>query len=174
MNTRKLTRLASLCAICVITRISLNIVPNVQILSDIILILAINDRLDESLIVNAVTMVITSFYLGFGYWVIFQVLDFGILAGLNCLVFNKIGLKKSDSNKAIMLGVSGFLYGLLITLMQIFLVAGNKFTFLALYAGSIPFDINHTIGNVVIYFLLIRQLEKYIIGDKHFKNRRVR
>lgn len=169
MNTKKLTRLASLCAICVITRISFNVIPNVQILSDIILILAINDRLDESLIVNAVTMVITSFYLGFGYWVIFQVIDFGILAALNCIIFNKFMLKRSDLNKAIMLGASGFLYGLLITLMQVFLVSGNKFTFMALYASSIPFDINHMIGNVAIYFLLIRQLEKYIIGEKHFK-----
>ena len=170
MNTQKLTRLASLCAICVVTRISLNIIPNVQILSDIILILAIDDRLSESLVVNVVTMVVTSFYLGFGYWVLFQVMDFGILAGLNCLVFNKFKLKKTDISKALALGLSGFLYGLFITLMQVFLVSGNKMTFLALYAGSIPFDINHMVGNIVIYLILIRKLEDYIIGEKHFRN----
>lgn len=170
MNTQKLTRLASLCAICVVTRISLNIIPNVQILSDIILILAIDDRLSESLIVNVVTMVVTSFYLGFGYWVIFQVFDFGILAGLNCLVFNKFKLKKTDINKALALGLSGFFYGLFITLMQVFLVSGNKMTFWALYAGSIPFDINHMVGNIVIYLILIRKLEEYITGEKHFRN----
>lgn len=170
MNTQKLTRLASLCAICVVTRISLNVIPNVQILSDIILILAINDKLFDSLVVNIVTMVLTSFYLGFGYWVLFQVLDFGILAILNSVIFNKLKLPKTDVSKAIALGLSGFLYGLFITLMQVFLVSGNKMTFLALYAGSIPFDINHMVGNLVIYLILIRRLEEYIIGEKYFRN----
>lgn len=170
MDTKKLTRLASLCAICVITRISLNIIPNVQILSDIILILAIDDRLDESLIVNAVTMIITSFYLGFGYWVAFQVVDFAILAIFNYLIFNKIRLKTSKLNKTIFLGLSGFIYGFIITLMQVLLVSPGKKTFLALYAGSIPFDINHMLGNIAIYLVLISQLEEYIIGEKRFRN----
>lgn len=170
MNTKKLTRLAGLCAICVITRIYLKLIPNVQILSDIILILAINGKLDESLLVNAITMIITSFFLGFGYWVIFQVLDFGILGISNYMIFNKIRVKKTKINKAIALGLSGFIYGFLITLMQVFLVDGNKFTFFGLYAGSIPFDINHMVGNIVIYIFLIIRLEKYITGEKHFKN----
>lgn len=170
MDTKKLTRLASLCAICVITRIYLKLIPNVQILSDIILILAVNGKLDESLIVNATTMVITSFFLGFGYWVIFQVLDFGILGISNYMIFNKINIKKTKMNKVIALGLSGFIYGFLITLMQVFLVSGNKFTFFGLYAGSIPFDINHMVGNIVIYIFLIFRLEKYITGEKHFKN----
>lgn len=170
MDTKKLTRLAGLCAICVITRIYLKLIPNVQILSDIILILAINGKLDESLIVNATTMIITSFFLGFGYWVIFQVLDFGILGISNYMIFNKIRVKKTKMNKTIALGLSGFIYGFLITLMQVFLVDGNKFTFFGLYAGSIPFDINHMIGNIVIYIFLIFRLEKYITGEKHFKN----
>ncbi len=170
MNTKKLTRLAGLCAICVITRIYLKLIPNVQILSDIILILAINGKLDESLLVNAITMIIISFFLGFGYWVIFQVLDFGILGISNYMIFNKIRVKKTKINKAIALGLSGFIYGFLITLMQVFLVDGNKFTFFGLYAGSIPFDINHMVGNIVIYIFLIIRLEKYITGEKHFKN----
>lgn len=170
MDTKKLTRLAGLCAICVITRIYLKLIPNVQILSDIILILAINGKLDESLIVNATTMIITSFFLGFGYWVIFQVLDFGILGISNYMIFNKIRVKKTKMNKTVALGLSGFIYGFLITLMQVFLVDGNKFTFFGLYAGSIPFDINHMIGNIVIYIFLVFRLEKYITGEKHFKN----
>lgn len=170
MDTKKLTRLAGLCAICVITRIYLKLIPNVQILSDIILILAINGKLDESLILNVTTMIITSFFLGFGYWVIFQVLDFGILGISNYMIFNKIKIKKTKMNKTIALGLSGFIYGFLITLMQVFLVDGNKFTFFGLYAGSIPFDINHMVGNILIYIFLIFRLEKYITGEKHFKN----
>ena len=162
MDTKKLTRLAGLCAICVITRIYLKLIPNVQILSDIILILAINGKLDESLI--------TSFFLGFGYWVIFQVLDFGILGISNYMIFNKIKIKKTKINKAIALGISGFIYGFLITVMQVLFMGGNIFTFFGLYAGSIPFDINHMIGNIVIYIFLIFRLEKYITGEKHFKN----
>ena len=148
----------------------MKLIPNVQILSDIILILAINGKFDESLLVNAITMIITSFFLGFGYWVIFQVLDFGILGISNYMIFNKIRVKKTKINKAIALGLSGFIYGFLITLMQVFFVDGNKFTFFGLYAGSIPFDINHMVGNIVIYIFLIFRLEKYITGEKHFKN----
>ena len=170
MDTKKLTRLAGLCAICVITRIYLKLIPNVQILSDIILILAINGKLDESLIVNATTMIITSFFLGFGYWVIFQVLDFGILGISNYMIFNKIKIKKTKINKAISLGISGFIYGFLITVMQVLFMSGNIFTFFGLYAGSILFDINHMVGNIVIYIFLIFRLEKYITGEKHFKN----
>lgn len=78
MNTKKLTRLAGLCAICVITRIYLKLIPNVQILSDIILILAINGKFDESLIVNAITMIITSFFwvLVIGLYFKFWILEF--------------------------------------------------------------------------------------------------
>ena len=146
MDTKKLTRLAGLCAICVITRIYLKLIPNVQILSDIILIL------------------------GFGYWVIFQVLDFGILGISNYILFNKIKIKKTKINKVIALGISGFIYGFLITIMQVLFMSGNIFTFFGLYAGSIPFDINHMVGNIVIYIFLIIRLEKYITGEKHFKN----
>ena len=169
MDTKKLTRLAGLCAICVLTRIHFTLIPNVQILSDIILILAINGKLDESLIVNAITMTITSFYLGFGYWVLFQIIDFGILAIFNYFLFNKANLVKNDMSKALCLGISGFIYGFLITLMQVFLIDGNKFSFMALYVGSIPFDINHMLGNVAIYLILIRRLEKYITGEQSFK-----
>lgn len=90
MDTRKLTRLASLIAICVVSRINFQLIPNVQILSDIILILAIDGKLDEAIIVNAITMTVTSFYLGFGYWVIFQIVDFAILSLINFLIFKKI------------------------------------------------------------------------------------
>ena len=66
MKTSDLTRIAILSAVCILTRLYLNIIPNVKILSDVILILAIEKNLKESLFVNAVTMVTTSFVLGFG------------------------------------------------------------------------------------------------------------
>ena len=88
MKTSDLTRIAILSAVCILTRIYLNIIPNVKILSDVILILAIEKNLKESLFVNAVTMVVTSFVLGFGIWVLFQVVDFFILAVFNYAIFN--------------------------------------------------------------------------------------
>ncbi len=168
MDTRKLTRLASLIAICVVSRINFQLIPNVQILSDIILILAIDGKLDEAIIVNAITMTVTSFYLGFGYWVIFQIVDFAILSLINFLIFKKI--KKTDLTKALALGGSGFIYGLLITLMQVLIIDAGKISFIALYVGSIPFDINHMLGNIAIYFILIKRLEEYITGKKHFRS----
>lgn len=168
MDTRKLTRLASLIAICVVSRINFQLIPNVQILSDIILILAIDGKLDEAIIVNAITMTVTSFYLGFGYWVIFQIVDFAILSLINFIIFKKI--KKNDLTKVLALGGSGFIYGLLITLMQVLLIDVGKISFIALYVGSIPFDINHMLGNIGIYFILIKRLEEYITGKKHFRN----
>ena len=86
------------------------------------------------------------------------------------MIFNKIKIKKTKINKAIALGISGFIYGFLITIMQVLFMSGNIFTFFGLYAGSITFDINHMVGNIVIYIFLIFRLEKYITGEKHFKN----
>lgn len=149
MKTSDLTRIAILSAVCILTRLYLNIIPNVKILSDVILILAI-ENLKESLFVNAVTMVTTSFVLGFGIWVLFQVVDFFILAVFNYAIFNVFKLKKTLITKTIAVSVSGFLYGLIITLMECMTVMGMN-VFIARYMTSIPFDINHMIGNTVIY-----------------------
>lgn len=170
MDTKKLTRLALICAVCVVTRISFRLIPNVQILSPIILILAIEGRLDESIIVSVITMLVTSFYLGFGYWVIFQIIDYGILGIINYLIFNKANLKKTSISKTVAVGLSGFAYGFLISIMQNILMGGSLATFLAIYAGSIPFDINHMFGNAVIYYLLINRIEAYLLGDKQIRS----
>lgn len=68
-----------------------------------------------------------------------------------------------DNMKTII--VSGFLYGLIITLMECMTVMGMN-VFIARYMTSIPFDINHMIGNAVIYIFLIYKLEDYITGKK--------
>ena len=169
MKTSDLTRIAILSAVCILTRIYLNIIPNVKILSDVILILAIEKNLKESLFVNAVTMVVTSFVLGFGIWVLFQVVDFFILAVFNYAIFNVFKLKKTLVTKTIALSVSGFLYGLIITLMECMTVMGMN-VFIARYMTSIPFDINHMIVNAVIYIFLIYKLEDYITGKKKIMN----
>ncbi|MDY6065648.1 MAG: hypothetical protein SPI59_04900 [Finegoldia sp.] len=168
MQVKNLTRLAILSSICIITRIYLNIIPNVKILSDVILILAIEKSLKESIFVNAITMVVTSFILGFGVWVLFQVADFFILAILNYLIFNVFNIKKTKMNKAIALGGSGLLYGLIITVMEAIFILGGMHMFIPRYMTSIPFDINHAVGNFIIYVLIIYPLEDYICGKKGF------
>lgn len=168
MQVKNLTRLAILSSICILTRIYLNIIPNVKILSDVILILAIEKNLKESLFVNATTMIVTSFVLGFGIWVLFQIVDFSILAILNHIIFNVIKIKKTKINKSLALGLSGFLYGLIITAMEAVFILGGWHMFIPRYITSIPFDINHALGNIFIYIFIIYHLEDYICGKRGF------
>ena len=85
------------------------------------------------------------------------------------LFFNVFNLRKTLVTKTIFLSLSGFLYGLIITLMECMTVMGMN-VFIARYMTSIPFDINHMIGNAVIYIFLIYKLEDYITGKKKIMN----
>ena len=77
-STKKIALLAILTAMCVALRIFKIIpVPNVQPVTDILMIVTLNIGFGFGFALALLTMVVSNIYLGFGIWTVSQVLAYG-------------------------------------------------------------------------------------------------
>ena len=159
-SIRKITMLGLLAAICTVLRIIKIPIPNVQPVTDIIMILTLVNGCSDGLILAILTMLVSNLYLGFGIWTIPQIVAY-IICVLTVVLFKKIFFL----NKFwwLQLGVAGFLgleYGLVVSLCMV--VVGQTPAFIAYYTSGFLFDIYHAAGNLVFYPLIYWPLHKIL------------
>lgn len=82
MSVNSLARLAVLSALCTVLRLGFSGLPNVQPITAIFMLSVTVFGLAEALLLMAVTMFVTSFFLGFGPWVLWQIVSFSVCLGL--------------------------------------------------------------------------------------------
>ncbi|MDR1568615.1 MAG: ECF transporter S component [Streptococcaceae bacterium] len=153
MKLRKITQLGLLVAMCTALRIVFQWLPNIQPISAFFLILVSFLGLSSALAVAIITMVVTGFYMGFGYWVAFQCLAYAIVLFLMKYLINKPLLIR-----AAYAFLSGLLYGFIISLCyNLFFGLGH---FGVYYLAGIPFDLWHALSNLCFYLLLYPLLRK--------------
>lgn len=157
LQLRKLTLLALLTALAVTLRIFKVIpIPNVQPVTDIVMICTLEIGSGYGIILAALTMIISNIYLGFGIWTIPQ-----ILAYLGCvlvvILFAKLTpLKKHFLLQLVLATLLGYVYGIIINFgMSIW---GGWQAFFGYVATSFLFDTYHCIGNFAFYLVLYKPL----------------
>lgn len=157
MKTNRLTRIALLAALSVALRHAFGAFPNVKPLTAIFLVLAIHLGLVDSLLVMALTMVVTSFILGFGPWVLWQLVAYGVvLLFWKIVLFPLTNRVKSDKIKlslqSVLAGSTGILYGLVIdSLSAVF----YQMPIWAYLLNGMGFNLAHAVSTALFYPLIV-------------------
>ena len=155
LQIRQIALMAMLTAMCVVLRIFKIIpIPNVQPVTDILMIVTLNLGIGSGITLATLTMLISNIYLGFGIWTIPQ-----ILAYTGCVLTVAFFAKFTPlKNYFLLQVVLGWEYGFLVDLgMTIF---GGLSAFIAYLISSFAFDTYHAIGNFAFYFVLYKPVTK--------------
>ncbi|MDD9147536.1 MULTISPECIES: ECF transporter S component [unclassified Sporolactobacillus] len=84
---------------------------------------------------------VSDLMLGLGYWTPFQMLAWGMIGLISAL------LPKRNWIYILWLGVSGFLFGLIMALSY-FMMSANWVTVWGMWLAGLPFDFYHAAGNL--------------------------
>ncbi|MEG1504707.1 MAG: ECF transporter S component [Enterococcus sp.] len=116
MKTKDLTLYALLTAVCVVGRFLTQVIPNAQPVTAIILLITLYIGPHPAVIISALSMIITNFYLGMGIWTIAQVGVFILLILLIHQITRITPLKQKLSWQLITCVWMSLLYGFLVSL----------------------------------------------------------
>lgn len=144
-------------ALCVVLRQAFSSLPNVQPITAVFLLLVPDWGIFDAILVMAVTMLVSSFLLGFGYWVFLQILAFAVVMilwlGYLTLVTR---LVKSDIIRVFVetigAGLVGIGYGIVIDSLSAALFGMPWWSYVA--AGFF-FNLAHALSTLIFYPLLL-------------------
>jgi energy-coupling factor transport system substrate-specific component len=155
---QRLTLLALLTALCVVLRLVKIPIPNVQPVTDIIMITTLFLGLAAGCLLAGLTMFISNIYLGFGIWTLPQILAYIVCALTVVLIARLFNLKKKWWLQLIVATFLGYEYGFFVSLgMTIF---GGWAAFWAYWLSGLLFDSYHAAGNLVFYIVLYQPLSR--------------
>ncbi|GAB5061564.1 ECF transporter S component [Lactiplantibacillus pentosus] len=160
VSIRYISLIGLLTAICTVLRIFKLPIPNVQPVTDIIMIVTLKLGGRYGMPLAVLTMVVSNVYLGFGLWTLPQILAY-VICILTIVVLKRI----APINRWvwIQLPISAFLgfeYGLVVSSGMV--LVGSVPVFWGYYLSGLPFDFYHALGNVCFYPLLLAPLTKML------------
>ena len=145
--------IAVLTAIATVGRIILMSIPAVNLASFIIIMVGVVFGKEEGFLVGALTAFVSGLFMGMGYWVLFQMLAWGLMgasAGFLASRFDSVGFR-------IVFGLLwGFLYGWITDISAIFYsgTALEITPIIALYLNGVSYDLTHGVTNAVLLVVL--------------------
>lgn len=170
LSVHRIALLALLTAMSTVGRLmfALPFLPNIQPMTAIFIIIALNIGIPDSLIVSLLSMLLTNLFLGMGPWTMMQILSFAaviILTGA-LKVFYRFGNIKRRFFFAIWAFIVGFIYGFVISYLNFHLYGLSNF--LVYYLNGLPFDLMHGLGNFG-FFLILEPILVPIIKNKFYE-----
>ena len=157
--------IAVLTAIATVGRLILMSIPAVNMASFIIIMVGVVFGKEEGFIVGALTAFVSGLFMGMGYWVLFQMLAWGLMgasAGFLASKFENVGFR-------IVFGlIWGFLYGWITDISAIFYsgTALEITPIIALYINGIGYDLTHGVTNAVLLVVLYDWFKKMFTRAK--------
>ena len=157
--------IAVLTAIATVGRIILMSIPAVNMASFIIIMVGIVFGKEEGFLVGALTAFVSGLFMGMGYWVLFQMLAWGLMgasAGILASRFDNVGFR-------IVFGLLwGFLYGWITDISAIFYsgTALEITPIIALYLNGVSYDLTHGVTNAVLLVVLYDWFKKMFTRAK--------
>lgn len=152
VNSRKLTRIACSSAILFVSQIILRSIPNVELVSLLIIIMTLTFE-REMYLTTIVFALMEVLVYGFGVWV---VMYFYIW---NVLVFLVLRLKKSFKEDVVLWSVLSGIYGVCFgALSALIYLPINRSYMIVYWIAGLKFDLIHGIGNYTMAVLLFRPL----------------
>ncbi|MDL2310613.1 hypothetical protein LJC13_01380 [Peptostreptococcaceae bacterium OttesenSCG-928-C18] len=166
MNSKRLAFLSLLAAATIVGRIFFIALPNVQPVTSIIIFSVIYLSLVDAILIDIVIILISNLYLGSGIWTIYQIISYAVIILIAFLLSKIKSFKESILLQGIFAFLSGFIYGFVISVFSALLFS-NVNNYWAYLIADVPFNLYHSMGNLVIYLILIPILIK--IKNYYFK-----
>lgn len=163
-SLQHLTRIAILSALCVVLRYTFASLPNVQPITAIFLISSVSLGLADSISIMAITMLVSSFLMGFGPWVFWQILSFALILCLwkwllypltKVLKFGKIN---EVVPQALLAGMMGIVYGVVIDSFYAFIYSMPWWTYVL---AGVSFNLAHALSTILFYPLILPILRRF-------------
>ena len=157
--------IAVLTAIATVGRIILMSIPAVNLASFIIIMVGVVFGKEEGFLVGALTAFVSGLFMGMGYWVLFQMLAWGLMgasAGILASRFDNVGFR-------IVFGLLwGFFYGWITDISAIFYsgTALEITPIIALYLNGVSYDLTHGVTNAVLLVVLYDWFKKMFTRAK--------
>ena len=169
MPLKKISRIAILSALAIVLRIAFAGLPNIQPITAIFLVSAVFYGLWESVLIMSVTMLVTSFLLGFGPWVLGQIISFGCILFLwkfICYPLTKF-LPLSRLNKmilqAVLAGLMSIIYGIIVDAYSALLFAAPLFAYIL---AGMTFNLMHAVSTVLFYPIIVSIFRRLLSDEK--------
>ena len=170
MVTKKITRCAIIVAINIVFSFILKFLPNIKPDTTFVIILAVYYTLSEATAVITTTVLIRMCLYGGGTFVPFQWLAWFTVAVLAFLL-KKI-LSKNKILFTIYAGVSGYIFGFIVSLDTLMLYGVN--TFLVYWLNGVLFDTFHLVGNFIFSGILLNTVlraKEVVVIESNLKDR---
>lgn len=163
LTLRNMTLMACLATLSIVGRLYMAGIPNVQPSTVIIICTALIFGIRFGLIVAILTVIGSNLVLGFGPFVIMQLIAWGgvaVVSGILGRFFSKL----PHMLMSVYAGLTGIIYGFLVSL-NVFVIGGPA-AFWIYYLRGIPFDLYHAAGNFLFYLTLGPVLLKLLQQQK--------
>ena len=165
---RAVALLGLLTAWCTVLRIVKVPIPNVQPVTDILMVVTLLLGMRWGLSLTVSTLVVSNLVLGFGLWTLPQ-----IAAYMVCLlVLQMVVLVLPMVRRVLWLqmglaGLLGYLYGFVVSLGMAIIGSLNGLGFWAYYISGLLFDTYHALGNLVFYPIVLLVLQQGLQRFNH-------
>jgi len=151
MKSREISRIAMITATLVVGRLLLASIPNVQPMTTLIVLYTLVFGKKEGVLISVLSLFISNLYLGLGPWTIGQV------AGYTIIVLGTVWIEHMPKTQQFLwigmyLFLAGILYGSVMAMAHAVLFGWN--ILIPYFISGIPFDLMHSVGNIVFLGLL--------------------
>lgn len=151
LTLRNMTLMACLATLSIVGRIYMGMIPNVQPSTVIIICSALIYGVRFGLIIAVLTVLGSNLVLGFGPFVVMQLIAWGAVAVVSGVI-GRFYEKIPHLLLSVYAGFTGLFFGFMVSL-NVFIIGGPA-AFWVYYLRGIPFDLYHAAGNFLFYLTL--------------------
>jgi len=155
-SVRRIALLAIMTALTTVGRLmfSLPVLPNIQPMTALLIVIALNIGIIDGLLVSVLSMLLTNLILGMGPWTVLQIISFAVIILLTGLFkyFYTFGTLRNRLLFSMWALLAGFIYGFIVSFLSFHLYGMSNF--FVYYLNGLPFDMLHAIGNFGFFFIL--------------------
>ena len=155
LTVRELTTFALLTAILLALQVAMAPLPNVELVS-LLIVLYTRRYGGKALLIVYLFVLLEGLFYGFGLWFVNYLYVWAVLWGLTMLLRRMNGLL----GWVILLAAFGLGFGLLCAVPYLFI--GGLNTAVAYFISGIPFDLAHGASNAVLGALLFKPLDRLL------------
>ena len=163
ISTQKIAFIAMMSAFCVIGRLGMLALPNVQPITVIVIWITLELGWGYGVSISILSILVSNLLISMGPWTLYQMVSFALVC-VCALLLRPLWRKRKQFPPLawilfpVFAGLMGYLYGFIISLFWVFSMPGLNFWIY--YLNGVLFDTYHAIGNVVFWILLIPLFEK--------------
>lgn len=185
ISTRELVLMALLSAALTAGKMALAAIPNIEIVSLLLIIYALSFGMVKGVIISVIFTLTDCFIYGFNTWTVMYFVVWPVLVVITCLarpLLDRLRIGKGEKGLAagqllgysVMSAIYGFAFGFMCAIIEAAFMGGSHggyFKYLIAYwVSGLPFDALHCAGNfcvALVLFLPLRELFRRLKRGLH-------